>query len=71
MIVSKPLLVISNVAEFHTNFNLSIIVLCVFLSNTNHDISSINGTSTFINLCHFDFDTMHSFEKIGIDLFKK
>ena len=75
MIVSKPLLIISNTAEFCTNFNLSIIVLCVFLSSTlimaNPDISSINGASTFINLCSFGFNTMHSFGKIGRDLFKK
>ena len=75
MIVSKPLLVISNIAEFHRNFNLSIIVLCVFLSSTliiaNPDISSINGASTFNNLCSFGFNTMHSFGKIGKDLFKK
>ena len=69
MIVSKPILVISNVAEFHTNFNLSIIVLCVFLSSTistaNNDISPMNGASTFINLCSFNFNTMHSFWKNG------
>ena len=75
MIVSKPLLVISHIAEFHTNFNLSIIVLCVFFSNTliiaNPDILSINGASTFINLCSFGLYTMHSFGKISMDLFKK
>ena len=47
MIVSKLLLVISSVAEFQRNFNLSIIVLCVFYSSTliiaNPDISFING----------------------------
>ena len=50
-------------------------MLCVFLSSTliiaNHDISSINGASTFINLCSFGFNTMCSFGKIGKDLFKK
>ena len=75
MIVSKPLLVISNVAEFHRNFNLSIIVLCVFLSNTliiaNPDISSINCASNFTNLCSFGFNTRYSFGKISTDLFKK
>ena len=75
MIVSKPLLVISSVAEFHTNFNFSIIVLHVFLSNiliiANPEISSINGFSTCINLCSLGFNTMHSFGKIGMDLFKK
>ena len=73
--VSRPLFVISNIAKFHVNFNLSIIVLCVFLSNTfiiaNPDISSINGASTFINLCSFGFNTTHSFGKIGMDLFRK
>ena len=73
IIVSKPVLVIPNIAEFHTN--LSIIVLHVFLSSTliivNHDISSINGASTFISLCLFGFNTMHSFGKICMDPFKK
>ena len=72
---STQLLVISNVAKFHTNFNMSIIVLCVFLYSTliiaNCDISSINSASTFINLYPFGFNTMHSFGKIGMDLFKK
>ena len=75
MIVSKQLLVLSNVAEFCVNFNLSILVLCVFLSHSliiaNPDISSINGASTFINFCSFGFNTMHSFGKISKDLFKK
>ena len=75
MIVSKPLLIISNVAEFCADFNLSIIVLCVFLPSTliisNPDISSINEASTFINLCSFGCSTLHSFGKIGMDLFKK
>ena len=47
----------------------------MFLSSTliiaNPDISSMNGASTFINLCSFGFNTMHSFGKIGKDLFKK
>ena len=47
----------------------------MFLSNTsiiaNPDISSMNGASTFINPCPFGFKTMHSFGKIGMDLFKK
>ena len=75
MIVSKPLLVISNIAEFCMNFYLSIIMLCVFLSGTliiaNPDISSINGTSTFIHFCSFGFNTICSFGKTGKDLFKK
>ena len=75
MIVSNPLLVISSVAEFHMNFNLSIIVLCVALSSiliiASPDISSIKGASTFINNCSHGFSTIHSFGKIGSDLFKK
>ena len=75
MIVSKPVLVISSIAEFCTNFNLSIIVLCVFLSITliiaNPDISSINSAFTFSNLCFLDLNTIHSFGKIGVDLIKK
>ena len=74
MIVSKPVLVISNLAEFHMHFNLRIIVLCMFLSSiliiVKSDISSINSASTFINLCSFDFNTTHSFGKISMDLFK-
>ena len=62
MIVSKPLLVISSIAEFHMNFNLSIIVLCVDLSSiliiASPDISSINGASTFINFCSLGFSTI-------------
>ena len=75
MIVSKPLLVISNIAEFCMNFNLSIIVLCVVLSSTliiaNPDILSINGASTFISFCSFGFNTISSFGKFGKGLFKK
>ena len=75
MIVSKPLLVISNIAEFCTNFNLSIIVLCMVLSSNliiaSLDISYINGASTFISFYSFGFVTIHSFGKIGKDLFKK
>ena len=75
MIVSKPLFIMSNVAKFCMNFNFSIIMLCVFLSSTlimaNSEIPSINGASTFIYLCSFDFNTIHSFGKIGMDLFKK
>ena len=75
MIVSKLLSVMSNMSTFCVNFNLSIIVLCMFLFNTliatNPEISSINGTSTFINLCSFHFNTIHSFGKNGMDLFKK
>ena len=75
MIVSKPLLAISSVAEFHMNSNLSIIVLCVVLSSiliiASPDISSINGASTFINFCSLGFSTIHSFGEMGKDLFRK
>ena len=75
MIVSKPLLVISNVAQFCTNFNLGIIVLCLVLSSTliiaSPDILSINGASTFISFFSFGFNTIHSFEKIDKDMFRK
>ena len=74
MIVSKPVLVMSNIAQFHINFDLSIIVLFVFLCSTliiaNPDISPINDDSTFINLCSFGFNTMCSFGKNSMDLFK-
>ena len=73
--VSKLLFVISDVAKFHVNFNLNIIVLCVFLSNNfimaNPEISSINGAYTFINLCSFGFILHVPLKKIGMDLFKK
>ena len=59
MVVFKQLLDISNVAEFQMNYNLSIIVHCVFFSSTltiaKPDISSINGASTFINFCSLWF----------------
>ena len=75
MIVSKPLLVISSVVEFHMNFNLSIIVLSVVLSSiliiASPDSSSINGTSTYINFCSFGFSTIHSSGKIVKDLYRK
>ena len=73
--MSKWLFVISSVARFHVNFNLSIIVFCTFLSNTlnmaNPDISFMSGASTFINFCSLSFNTIHSFGRNGIDLFKK
>ena len=72
MIVSRPLLVIFSVAEFHMNFNFNIIVLCVVLPSiliiANPDISSLNGASTLIIFCSFGFSNMHSFGKIGKDL---
>ena len=68
MIVSKPLLVISNIVELHINFNLSIIVLCMVLSSTliiaNPDILSINGAFTFISFCSFDSTTIIPLENL-------
>ena len=37
----------------------------------NPDILSMNGVSIFINFCSLGFNTMCSFGKNGIDLFKK
>ena len=75
IIVSKPLLVISHVVEFSMNINLSIIVLCVVLSSiliiASLDISAINGAYTFISFCSLGFNTIHSFEKMDKDLFRK
>ena len=55
--------------------NLSIIILCVVLSSiliiASPDTSSMNGTSTLINFCSFGFSTIHSFGKMGKDLFRK
>ena len=65
----------SSVAKFHANFSFSIIVFCKFLSNilimANPDMSSINDASTFINLYSLGFNTVCSFGKNGIYLFKK
>ena len=67
MIVSKPLLVISGVAEFHMNLNFCIIVLCVVLSRiiiiASPDILSINGAYTFSNICSLGYSTVHFFWK--------
>ena len=35
------------------------------------EISSKNGTSTFIKFCSFGFNIIFSFGNIGTDLFKK
>ena len=47
----------------------------MFLSNilimAIPDSSSMNGASTFIHFCPLGFNTMFSFGKNGIDLFKK
>ena len=73
--MSRPVLVTLNIAEFCMTFNLSITVLCVFLSSTliiaNPDISSINHASIFINLCFCGINTIHFLGQIGKDLFKK
>ena len=37
----------------------------------NPNILSMNGACTFINLCSYGFNTILSFGKNGIDLFKK
>ena len=72
--VSKPLLAMSYIAEFHLNFSFNNMVLCVVPSNiltiANPDISSIKGALTSINFCSFGFNTMCSFGKMGKDLFK-
>ena len=50
-------------------------MFCVFCLNiiikANPDISSMNGASTFINLCSLGCNTMCSFRKNGINLCKK
>ena len=75
MFVSRQLLVISSIAEFHMNFNFNIIVLCVVLSSiliiASPDISSVNSASTLISFCSFGFSKMCSFGKIGKDLLRK
>ena len=75
MTISELPFVISSVAKFCVNFNFSIIVFCMCLSNiliiANPDILSMNGASTFINFCSFSFNTLYSLGKIGMDLFKK
>ena len=57
------------------NFNFNIIVLCVVLSSSliiaSLDILSMNGASTFIIFHSLGLSTIHSFGKIGRDLFKK
>ena len=37
----------------------------------NPDISSMNGASTFFNLCSLGFNTIHSFPKKWFNLFKE
>ena len=65
--VSKELLVTSNVAKFDTNLSFNIIVFSAFLSNiltiANPEISSTKGASIFISLCSSGFKTMFSLGK--------
>ena len=72
--VSKPLLAMSNMAEFHVNFSFYNMLLCVFPSNilaiASPDILSINGTFTLVIFHSFGFNMVHSFGKMGKDLFK-
>ena len=57
--VSKPLLAMSNVAEFHVNFSFNDMVLCVFpfniLTIASPDILSMNGAFTLNTFCYFWF----------------
>ena len=73
--VFKPVLAMSNIAESHMNFSFNNTVLCVVPSNiltiSSPNISSINGAFTLINFCSFGLNTMHSFGKMGKDLFMK
>ena len=72
--VSKLLLAMSNVAEFCMSFSFNNMVLCVTPSSilimASPDVSSINGAFTLINFCSLSFNTVHSFVKMGKDLFK-
>ena len=73
--VSWPFFAISNIAALCISFGFSNIVLCVFPSNiliiARPGISSMNGALTLIIFCCFGFNTIHSFGKMGKDLFKK
>ena len=72
MLVS--LLVISNVAFLHMNFNFSMKVLWVPSSNiftiANLDISPRNGVLTFINLCSLGFRINLCSSKMGTHQFR-
>ena len=61
--------------KFHINFIIGIIVFFAFLSNiliiANPEISSMNGASTFINVCSFGFEITCFEGKNSINLFKK
>ena len=67
--VSKPLLAVSNVADFQVYLSFKDMVLCVFPSNilriASPDISSMNGAFTLINFCSFAFNTVHFLSKEG------
>ena len=73
--LSTPLFITSNIAKFHVNLSFSIIVFCAFLSYiltiVNPEISSTYGASIFINFYSFCFDTICSFTRKGINLFRK
>ena len=64
----------SNIAVLHMKFSFSNIILCVVPSNiltiASPDISTINGAYSLINFCTFGFHMVHSFGKMGKDLFK-
>ena len=73
--ISKLLLIISNIADFHVNFSFSVIVFCICISKiltiAKPDISSTNGASTLSNFCSFSFKIILSLGNKGIDIFKK
>ena len=65
---------ISNDAQFFTNFSFNTTVHCSLLSNiftmARPEISSTNSASIFMKFLSFGFNTTCSFEKNGIDLFR-
>ena len=72
--VSCVLFIASSDAQFCMNFSFNTTVHCSLLSNiftiASPQISSINGTSIFINFFSFGFSIICSYEKKGIDLFR-
>ena len=75
IIVSVLLFTISSTATLSVNFSfINRVFIWVPPSNiftmANSNISSINGTSTFINFCSLGFLIMQSTGKMGEDLFK-
>ena len=73
--VSTPLLTMSDIAEFHLNFSFNKMVLFLvpsdILTIASPNILSINGAFTLIIFCSFGFNILHSFGKMGKDLFQK